>query len=248
MYRVPAEGWAALAPWFTPERPGPQIYGQLRHTGLGRALVDRRDAPRAVLVEIPGNFALRGDPAAVDPAELAALTGFVEAAPGWEPVLRAATGDVGAWPRVVSALPAAAPPVRPRHPTRRLGPADAVVLRGYDPAGGWIWETHGGPDELAAAAVGHGAFVDGRLVSIAVPFFAGAAHVDIGVVTEAGYRGRGLSTACAAAVVADIRAGRRIPTWSTSPDNAGSLAVAARLGFVRHRTDVLYAVRVPIPA
>ena len=67
------------------------------------------------------------------------------------------------------------------------------------------------------------------------------------MVTEAAHRGRGLSTACAAAVVADIRARGRRPSWTTSPDNAGSRAVAARLGFVPVRDDVLYAVGVPVP-
>jgi len=86
-----------------------------------------------------------------------------------------------------------------------------------------------------------------RLVSVATSFFVGAAHEDIGVVTEPGHRGRGLSTSCAAAVVADIRARGHRPTWTTSPDNTGSRAVAGRLGFVHERDDVLYAVGVPIP-
>ena len=80
-----------------------------------------------------------------------------------------------------------------------------------------------------------------------MPFYVGARHADLGVVTDPGFRGRGLSTRCAAAVAADVRARGLVPTWTTSPDNTASLAVAARLGFVRHREDVLYAVRVPIP-
>ena len=51
----------------------------------------------------------------------------------------------------------------------------------------------------------------------------------------------------AAAVVADVRSRGRTPTWTTSPDNRASLAVAARLGFVQEREDVLYAVRTTIP-
>jgi RimJ/RimL family protein N-acetyltransferase len=48
-------------------------------------------------------------------------------------------------------------------------------------------------------------------------------------------------------VVADVRSRGRTPTWTTSPDNRASLAVAARLGFAHERDDVLYAVRRPIP-
>ena len=89
--------------------------------------------------------------------------------------------------------------------------------------------------------------VDGRVAALAVPFWVGAEHEDVGVVTEPAFRRRGLSTSCAAALVTDIRARGRVPTWSTSPDNTGSLAVAARLGFKHVRDDVLYAVRTPIP-
>jgi predicted GNAT family acetyltransferase len=84
-------------------------------------------------------------------------------------------------------------------------------------------------------------------VAVATAFFVGTQHEDIGVVTEPGYRGRGLSTSCAAAVIADVRARGRRPTWTTSPENTGSRAVAARLGFVHARADVLYAVGVPVP-
>jgi hypothetical protein len=49
-------------------------------------------------------------------------------------------------------------------------------------------------------------------------------------------------------VVADVRSRGNTPTWTTSPDNAGSLGVARRLGFVHDHDDVLYAVRIPVPA
>ena len=41
-------------------------------------------------------------------------------------------------------------------------------------------------------------------------------------------------------------AGRR-PSWTTSPDNAGSLGVARRLGFRQVREVVSYLVRTPVP-
>lgn len=83
--------------------------------------------------------------------------------------------------------------------------------------------------------------------AVAVPFFIGTRYEDIGVVTHAEHRRRGLSAECTRAVVADIRIRGHIPTWTTSPDNLGSLAVAERIGFVEDRTDVLFAVRTPIP-
>lgn len=89
--------------------------------------------------------------------------------------------------------------------------------------------------------------VDGRAVSVAVPFYVGERHELIGVVTESAYRRRGLSTACAPALAVDVRGRGRTPLWTTSPDNTASLAVAARLGFVHDRDDVLHAVRVPLP-
>lgn len=251
MLEVDRDHWPELAGWFAPERPGPLIHQQVLHTGRGRCRVDRWPDPRVVLAETAGNYALRGDPDRLDPAELADVTGFVEAPPEWAPALRAADPGLAVWDRLIAVLPAGAALPEPvgggSDEVRRLGPADSGLLRGYDPEGTWIWETWGGAHELAAAGVAHGAVVEGRLVSVAVPFYVGARHADLGVVTDPGHRSRGLSTRCAAAVAADVRAGGRIPTWTTSPDNTASLAVAARLGFVRHREDVLYAVRAPIP-
>lgn len=245
VFTVDAAGLPALAHWFAPERPGPVIYGHIRSTGLGRCRVDDLRAPRAVLAELPsGNYAVRGAPTPL-PAD---VIGLVEAPAAWEPALRATDPDVGVWQRVIQVLPEAAPSVAPLPSVRRLGPPDADALAGLDAALAWIHETWAGAGGLAASSLGHGAFDAGRLVAVAVPFFVGALHEDIGVVTEVSHRGSGLASACAAAVVADIRGRGHRPTWTTSPDNAGSLGVARRLGFTRHREDVLYAVRVPIPA
>jgi predicted GNAT family acetyltransferase len=100
---------------------------------------------------------------------------------------------------------------------------------------------------MAASGTAWAAFADGRPVAVASTFFLGREYEDIGVVTEPAHRGRGLSTSCAAAVIGGIRARGHRPTWTTSPDNTASRAVAARLGFVHARDDVLYAVGIPIP-
>jgi len=173
------------------------------------------------------------------------LRGLVEAPPDWVPAL-AEVAPVGVWDRIIAELPdSAEPPVR--LPVRRLVPADAPALGALDPSIAWIADSWGGPAGLAASGTGWVATDDGRPVAVACAFFVGRRYEDIGVVTEAEHRGRGLSTACAAAVVADIRARGRRPSWTTSPGNAGSRGVAARLGFVPVRDDVLYTVGMPVP-
>jgi GNAT superfamily N-acetyltransferase len=249
MHVLPARDVAALRPWFTPERPGPLIWSHIAATGHGRCRVDRWPGPRVVLAELGGgNYALRGDPDRLDPDAVADLTGFVDAPAHWLPALRRLDPGLARWDRLVAALPDDAPAVAPAAGVARtLGVADVAALADLHPRIAWIHETWGGAAGLAASGLARAAFIDGRPVSVAVPFFLGERHEDIGVVTDPGYRGRGLSTACAAAVVADIRSRGRRPTWTTSPDNAGSLAVAARLGFVRVREDVLHVVRTTVP-
>ena len=237
----------AVRPCFDPERPGPLVYQHIARTGHGRVRVDRWPDPRVVIAELPGNLAFRGDPQHLAPEHLDGLAGFVEAPPDWLPALRAADPGVGVWDRLIAVLPAEAAVAPPAPDVRLLAPGDAPAFADLDPGDAWIAETWGGVTGLLQAGVARGVLVDGRVAALAVPFYVGGTHEDIGVVTAAAHRRRGLSTACAAALVADIRARGRVPTWTTSPDNTGSLAVAARLGFVQQRTDVLYALRTPIP-
>jgi GNAT superfamily N-acetyltransferase len=233
---------ADVAGFFTPERPGPLIWQHVVSSGVGSCRADRWPAPRTVVAESGGNVALRGVPRAID-----GLAGFVEAPPEWLPTLRAVDPGTAVWPRVVAVLPPEAATPSPGAAVRRLEAADAPALGALHPSITWIGATWGGATGLAASGRAWAAFDGGRPVSVACAFFVGRLFEDVGVVTEPGHRGRGLSTACAAAVVADTRARGRTPTWTTSPDNRASLAVADHLGFVHERDDVLYAVRTPIP-
>ena len=234
-----------------PERPGPMIAQHLLATGNGSCLADRWPEPRALLVETGGNWTLAGDPAALDPAALAGrVAGFVEAPAGFEPLLGAAVRELHEWPRMIFTLevPGDPPPGRPgADQVRRLGPGDAGSLAGLGEETDWIASTWGGPEGLAASGTGWGAFSARRLVAVSCPFFVGAAYEDLGVATEPGFRGLGLSTACAAAVCQDVRGRGRVPSWTTSPDNTASLRVAAKLGFRLQRHDRLLAADVPIP-
>jgi GNAT superfamily N-acetyltransferase len=230
--------------FFLPERPGPLLRQHIAATGVGRCRADRWPDPRTVVAELPGdNVAVRGEPRVIED-----LRGLVEAPPEWLPALREVDPGTAAWERVIAALPGTATVPAPRTGVRRLGPGDAPALAALDPSIAWIWETWDEAARLAASGCAWAAFADGVPVSVACSFFVGRQHEDIGVVTDAAFRGRGLSVACAAGLIADIRGRGRIPTWSTSPDNAASRAVAAHLGFRHVRDDVLHAVGVPIPS
>jgi hypothetical protein len=237
---VPA---AAVAGFFEPERPGPVIQPHVAATGIGRCLVDRWPDARTVVAQLPGgNAALRGSPRVIED-----LAGLVEAPEDWLPALRETDPATAVWSRVIAVLPPGAELPAPGAAVRRLTAGDAPALAGLHPSIAWIGETWGGLAGLARSGHAWAAFDGGVPVSVACSFFLGRRYADIGVVTDAAFRGRGLSTSCAAGVAADIRATGRQPTWTTSPDNAGSLGVAAHLGFVHGRDDVLYAVRTPIP-
>jgi GNAT superfamily N-acetyltransferase len=237
---VPA---ADVADFFLPERPGPLIGPHIAASGVGSCRVDRWPQPRTVVAELPGgNLALRGVPRV-----LPGLTGLVEAPAEWWPVLRQMDPGAGVWPRLVAVLPDRVVPPRPDVPVRRLLPTDAGALALLDPSVDWIGETWGGPTGLAGSGRAWAAFDGPVPIAVACSFYVGSRYEDIGVVTAPAHRGRGLSTACAAALVADIRGRGRVPTWTTSPDNGASRAVAARLGFQFVRDDVLYAVHTPVP-
>lgn len=258
---LPRAQYGQLRPWFGPERPGPLVWSHIVRTGHGRCLVDRWPNPRTVLAEVGGNISLRGDPEHLsDPDE--PIVGFVDASESFLPKLRDLDADLHIWDRLIFELPDVAR--RPPQPVaavggatlaegrssaavRRLTAADFGALAGLDESSRWIAKTFGGPTGLAGSELAWGVFDDGRLVSVAVPFYLGEHYEDLGVVTEQAFRRRGRSTACAAAVVADILARGRRPSWTTSPDNHASLGVAARLGFRLVREDVLYLVRTPVP-
>lgn len=237
-----------LRPWFEPERPGPLVWSHIGQTGHGRCLVDRWPNPRTVLAEVAGNFSLRGDPDYLGDLE-EPMSGFVEAPEPFLPVLLELDPDLYIWDRVIFELAGVAHrPPQPAAAVRRLVATDADAVAGLAEDIRWIAETLDGPSGLAGSELAWGAFAGAQLVSVAVPFYLGEHYEDVGVVTEQAFRRRALSTACAAALVGDICARGRRATWTTSPDNDGSLGVAARLGFRPVRTDVLYLMRTPIPA
>jgi RimJ/RimL family protein N-acetyltransferase len=251
MIRLQDNQCAALAGWFQPERSGGGLVApHARLTGHGAWWVDRWPDPRLVMAATGVNYVLRGDPAAFPLHAPPALEGFIDASPAFLPVLQQAYREVYRWPRVLFQLDGAPPAhsIAAGAILRPLIPADAGLLARLAPDTAWIAETWGGAAGLAASGYAWGAFVDGVLVSVANSFFVGETCEDVGVVTEAPYRGRGYSSACSAALCREIQARGHTPTWGTSPDNVGSIRVAEKLGFRFVGAGELYVIGFPPPA
>jgi RimJ/RimL family protein N-acetyltransferase len=249
MIPLPLSHLTALKPRFLPDRPGPLIALHILHTGHGHAWADRWPDPRTLLTATAGNYSLTGDPDALTPNDLRPLiSGFVEAPDAFVPLLRETFPDLVVWDRVIYRLDGAPQFTIPDgFVIRRLDEEDAVHLGGLSGESNWIYKTWYGAKNMAKSGFAWGAFAGGKLASVANIFFVGDQYEELGVVTEPGFRGQGLNTACAGALCADILRREHIPSWTTSPDNLASMRVAEKLGFKLVRRDVLYVAGMNIP-
>jgi RimJ/RimL family protein N-acetyltransferase len=251
MIQLEQAHFAELRPWFTPEEPGPITLGKhLINTGHGRAWVDRWPQANVVLVEVAGNYLLRGEPSALSESDLRDMVhGFLDAPSDFLPLLEATFGpETAPWERIIYELEDF-----PRYSVpddflvRRLAQADTDALTNLSHEANWIYKTWPSAAELAASGYAWGAFTNNKLVSVACTFFLGDEYEDIGVVTEPEFRGLGLNVACSGGLCADIQARGHIPSWSTSTDNLASRRVAEKLGFTFSRNDVLYLIGIDAP-
>ena len=115
--------------------------------------------------------------------------------------------------------------------TVRLAKAPAEVQgNGY--------KTH---EVMLTNGIAAGAVVDGNIVAIAHTYAETDLHADIGVSTVEQWRGKGFATAAASLVAREIQAKGKVPAWSCGEDNAASLRVAQKLGFIEvgRRTYVI---------
>ena len=87
-------------------------------------------------------------------------------------------------------------------------------------------------EDLLTEGMVAGTVVENKLVAVAHTNAVTTGYGDIGVFTDEGWRGRGFATAAARIVAHRIREIGRTPVWSAGEDNAASLRVAAKLGFV----------------
>ena len=127
-----------------------------------------------------------------------------------------------------------------RFPDRLVLPAKVTRLARVDlhllELMGW------GPDESTEGFEAREPYMavieDGAAVSLCRSARLTAQAAEAGVDTVEAYRGRGYASAVVAAWAHAIRAGGRIPLYSTSWDNPASQAVARRLGLVQYGTDL----------
>jgi len=231
-------------------------------TGAGAFYVDRWPDPRATACFSGGNLLLYGEASGVASGELGGVIAtlreewdhvFIQAPDAFAGRLREEVRELQGWPRIMftgtgpgGAAPAPDWPAPRGARVARLTPTDLADLEALSDDIEWIADTHGGPEGLARSGLAVGLWAGGRLVSVAATFFVGKRYEELGVVTEAQFRGRGASPCCSAALIRDIRQRRRIPCWSTTPANLASQRVAEKLGLRREREELHYVAGAPL--
>src|SRR5690606_16848249 len=128
----------------------------------------------AVLVEVAGNFLLRGEPSALSESDLrGTVRGFLDAPRNFWPLLEATfAADIAPWERIIYELKDFPRYIVPDNfLVRRLEQADADALASLSDEANWVYKTWASAAELAASGYAWGAFADDRLVSVACTFF-----------------------------------------------------------------------------
>ena len=215
--------WAALH--------GPQAHLAER---VGQAVRYPADmSPFAGLPDEPGEAAWRDAAALAGPGGFFA-TAVVDAVPppGWKVVL-----DIPGAQLVDSSVAA-----KPDAEAVPLGPADVAEMLEL------VAATRPGP--FLARTVELGGYLGirrgGRLVAMAGERMRPPGWAEISAVcTAADYRGQGLGTRLVLAVSAAIRERGETPFLHTAADNVGAIRLYEALGFVRRRTAMFRAARVP---
>ena len=113
---------------------------------------------------------------------------------------------------------------------RLLGLGDSDVLASFESDPSRLgFKTF---EDLLKNGIAAGAVVDSQWVALAHTNAVTAHFGDIGVVTNAAWRGKGFASASASIVARRIQELGRTPVWSAGEDNVASLRVATKLGFV----------------
>ncbi|GAA3145914.1 GNAT family N-acetyltransferase [Streptomyces rectiviolaceus] len=253
MIQLPTHQLPALARWFPSGAPGTASLPEHAFTtGVGTWWADRALNPRVVGVSCAGHVLLRGDPDAVDPAQLAPFAhSHVGAMARFLPLLGAAFDRIVPAERMLYVhREHVAAPHPPRGVTvRRLVSGDASALAALTaaaPDSAWIHASWGGPEGLAASGHGWAAFDrHGRVAAVACGYFTSDACEDVAVVTAPERRRERLALACVTALCGDIAARGRTASWSCGRDNRPSRLLAWTAGFRLQREYVHYATGSP---
>lgn len=104
----------------------------------------------------------------------------------------------------------------------------------------WLFEIFGGAEQFLARGFASVAAHDGRPVSLAAACAIGGGEAEIELVTHPDYRGKGLATHVARALVRQCLERGISPAWSCASANVASIAVALKAGFVPCEDVMLY--------
>jgi GNAT superfamily N-acetyltransferase len=164
----------------------------------------------------------------------------------WEGDVIAAVGPVVGYGLVVTLLDPDRVPRRPPAPipVRRLVAEDAAAFAAASPP--WALRSWDSYQEMYASGAAFGVPLGDALASVAWVYEEDEASDAVGIHTLPKYRRLGLGRAAASALLSHIVADRgKSPLWITSADDAGSLSLAASLGFSSRVAETL--LRWPVP-
>lgn len=251
--------WSELHFLLAKEAPCELVAHHPISTGFGQCWVDRWPEAQVAVLFAGGNLGFAGAAEALSPAALRDIVEallehweriFIDPPEGFAPIVVAAFGRPMLWPRVLCDWPkgssAPAPPLPDGYSIRAIRAGDSAALAGLGADTRWISDTFDGPNGLAPSGFAWAAFSGNSLAAVAASFYVGHEFEEIGVVTEAAHRNRGLSNACAAALIHEILRRGRLPCWATTPDNVASRRVAEKLGFRELRSAMQYMVGAPV--
>lgn len=114
---------------------------------------------------------------------------------------------------------------------RMLTLKDAPLLAKYFAHDSWLWEFVMTPEHLLEKGQVAAAFIGQDPACVAVTLAYSERYMEMGVVTRAEYRGRGLALDCCRLLGKEqYELSGRLPCWRTQAKNIGSVKVAKGLG------------------
>lgn len=173
--------------------------------------------------------------------------GFIQCPEDFLPGLRRIAPDLAVWPRVRFVLHESPREVPyPRNARiRKVGLSDAPALEQIGQS--WVWNYWEDAEDFCRTATAYVAVVETIAISVVSIFVEYENHADLAVATHPSFRRKGLATAAAHALCAELVAQGKVPVWSTSPDNIASSTIPRKLGFTEIPANPVYVMNHEIP-